>query len=85
MQALKRNMVYPHFAYITYGGYPEKWWTDEVAGGPLDDVECTNDDLNAFIQNARPLQLRFFPEPDHHNLETDAGFVRALKIYYTCN
>ena len=78
LQALKRNMVYPHFAYITYGGYPEKWWTDEVAGAPMDDPECTNDALNTFIQNARPLQLHFFPEPDDYDLQTDAGFVRTL-------
>ena len=76
-------MVYPHFAYITYGGYNEKWWTDEVAGESLNDEECTTDALNAFVRNSRPLQLHFFPEPDDHNVPTDAGFVRHLVCVHT--
>ena len=74
LQAAKHELVYPNFAWIIYGSYPEKWWTDSVAGDHLD--ECTEDELNNFLILARPLIMQIIPEPENEDAPTDTGFVR---------
>ena len=73
LQAAKRNMVYPHYGWILYAWYPDKWWTEEIAGEPLD--ECTDKELEEFLWQARPLTIHLLPEPDDHDIPTVAGFV----------
>ena len=59
-----------------FGWYPDKWWTEEVAGEHIDG--CTDDELEAFIGNARPLLLNILPEPDDYDAVADAGYVSEL-------
>ena len=73
VQAYKRDLVYPHYGWIMFGWYPENWWKEEVAGEHID--ECTDDQLEEFLRKARPLIIHFIPEPDDHDLTTDANIV----------
>jgi hypothetical protein len=62
-----------------YGLYPEKWWTNDVAGDKLD--ECTDEDLENFLIMARPLIMDMIPEPDSEDAPTDTGFVRQSHFF----
>ena len=73
LQAYKRGYVYPHYAWILFGWYEEKWWTAEVAGERLDD--CTDQQLEDFLQNSQAFLIDLLPEPDDYDLTTVAGFV----------
>ena len=72
MQASKRGLVYPHFGWIIFGWYADRWWTEEVA---QETIDCTDDELELFLGQARPLLIQLLPEPDDYNLTTDAGLV----------
>ena len=72
-QALKRGYLYPHYGWILYGWYPERWWTEEVAGEHID--ECTDRELEVFLRNSRSLIIHLQPEPDDFHQITDAGIV----------
>ena len=65
--------MYPHYGWITFGWYPDRWWTEEVAGEHID--ECTDEELEEFLRRSRPLVIHLIPEPDDYDLETDAGIV----------
>ena len=66
-------MIYPHYAWIIYDWYPEKWWTEEVDKHHL--KECTDEELEEFLQQSRALSINLFPEPDDLDSPTVAGFV----------
>ena len=53
--------------------YPEKWWTEEVDKHHL--KECTDEELEEFLQQSRALSINLFPEPDDLDIPTVAGFV----------
>ena len=76
MQAYKHNYLYPHYAWIIFGWYPDKWWTEEVAGEPLEG--CTDEDIEDFLQKSRVLLIHLLPEPDNFDLPTVAGFVSIV-------
>ncbi|CAI8046144.1 Gamma-aminobutyric acid type B receptor subunit 2 [Geodia barretti] len=71
-EAAKRNLVYPHYGWIMYTWYPERWWTEEVAGEHID--ECSDEEMEEFLVRAQPLLINLVPEPDDYNLQTVAGF-----------
>ena len=73
LQALNRGFVYPHYGWIMFGWYPDRWWTEEVASEHID--HCTDEELEAFLRNSRSLVIHLFPEPDNYDLKTDAGIV----------
>ena len=56
-----------------FGWYPDRWWTEKVAGEKIE--ECTDDELEVFLQKARPLIIQLVPEPDDHDMITDANIV----------
>ena len=58
--------------------YPDKWWTEEVAGEHLD--ACTDKELEDFIRKSRAISIHILPEPDDYDLPTDAGFVSIRSI-----
>ena len=58
-----------------YGWYIERWWTEEIA---REKIDCTDEELEAFLENSRILILHFLPEPDNHTLPTVAGFVSYI-------
>ena len=58
---------------MIFGGYNDKWWTEEVAGEHLD--ACTDEELEDFLRKSRALIIHRFPEPDDHDLPTVAKFV----------
>ena len=72
LQASRRDIVYPHYGWIIFGWYSERWWTEEVA---RERIDCTDEELESFLGKARPLLIQLLPEPDDYNLITDAGFV----------
>ena len=72
-QMYKRGLVYPHYGWIIYGWYPDKWWTEEVAGEHLD--ECTDQQLEEFLRMSQALFIDNIPEPDNYDLPTVAGYV----------
>ena len=78
MQAAKRGLVYPNYAWITFGAYPEKWWTAEVSGYHPEHVpvNCTDKELEEFLINARPIIIQqYHTTPDEVNDITEAGIV----------
>ena len=56
-----------------YGWYPDKWWTEESAGEHID--ECTDEEIETFLEQSRALVIHLLPEPDDYNQKTDAGMV----------
>ena len=73
MQASKRNLVYPHYAWIIYSFYPDKWWTEEVAKEHLE--ECSDLELEEFLLKSHALLIHLVPEPDDWDNLTAAGLV----------
>ena len=73
LQASKRNLVYPHYAWIIYSIYPDKWWTEEVANETL---ECSDQELEEFLLKSHALTIHLVPEPDDWNHLTAAGLVK---------
>ena len=56
-----------------FGWYPDKWWTEEVAGEHID--ECSDEELETFMKRSRSLIIDFLPEPDDYHQTADAGIV----------
>ena len=77
-QASKRGYTYPHYGWIVFGWYTDKWWTEESAGEHID--ECTDQEIEEFLEQSRALVIHLLPEPDDYNLITDAGIVSAQFI-----
>ena len=71
-------MVYPHYGWIIYSFYPERWWREEVAKEHLD--ECTDEELEDFLHDSRALIIHVLPEPDKTDIDTAAGLV-SIQIY----
>ena len=70
-------MVYPNYAWIIHGWYPDYWW--EI-GENLDG--CANETLKEFIVKAKPLIVYFLPEPDDTDSNvTAAGMVSIEKLF----
>jgi gamma-aminobutyric acid type B receptor len=63
--------VYPHYAWIIYSFYPDKWWTEEVAKEHLE--ECSDQELEDFLLKSHALIIHLVPEPDDWNRLTVAG------------
>ena len=70
--------MYPHYAWIIYSFYPERWWREEVAKEHLD--ECTDEELEDFLHDSRALIIHVLPEPDKKDIDTAAGLV-SIQIY----
>ena len=73
LQAARRNLTYPRYVWITFGWYPDSWWTQAVSTVY---VPCTDEELEAFILNARMIQIRQYPTPNDIDETTIAGIVR---------
>ena len=65
--------MYPHYGWIMFTWYPERWWTEEVAGENID--ECSDEELEDFLIRAKPLLINLVPEPDDYDEKTVAGYV----------
>jgi len=48
LQAAKRNLTYPRYAWIMFGWYPDKWWTGAMARNNL---SCSDEQLEVFTEN----------------------------------
>jgi len=81
LQAAKRNLTYPQYAWITYGWYPDNWWTKAVS---KNNVSCSDEQLEKFVEKARMLLIRQYPTPDDVDAATIAGIVssEALRASY---
>ena len=73
IQAAKRNLVYPNYAWIFYGLYPSRWWTEAVSRLPLED--CTDEELEQFLVDSRAIMAHIVPEPDDLDSPSSAGIV----------
>ena len=73
LQAAKRNLTYPRYAWIMFGWYPDRWWTGAVA---RNNVSCSDEQLEEFIENARMVLIRTSPIANDVNGTTIAGIVR---------
>ena len=71
MQAAKLGLTYPRYAWLTYGWYQDRWWTEEV--NPNNMVDCTDQQLATFLERALVLQIS--PRPDNSSAPTDTGLV----------
>ena len=78
LQASKRNLVYPNYAWIIYTIYPDKWWTEKVAEERLE--ECSDQELEEFLLRSRALLIHLVPEPDDWHYLTAAGLVYIIQI-----
>ncbi len=75
-QASKRGLTYPNYAWILYGWYREDWWMSDNPSS------CTNAEMEAFVEKARPIVVQQYPTADHLNESTDSGIVSRLVSYY---
>ena len=76
MQAAKRGLTYPRYAWIAYDWYPRGWWkVDEKGEG---DLECNTEILKTFLKGT--ISLRRYPAPDDSSAVTDAGIVSTPKL-----
>ena len=73
VQAAKRKLEYPHYAWIIYAWYPERWWLEEIAGEHI--TECSDKELEDFLLKSRALEIHLFPEADDFDKPTVTGFV----------
>ena len=73
LQALKHNLVYPHYAWIMYNFYPHKWWTEEVAEEHLE--ECPDQKLENFLLQSHALLVQLTTVPYDRDATTIAGLV----------
>ena len=74
-QAAKRNLVYPHYAFIMHAVYPDQWWTMEKSGGRYLEG-CSDEMLEEFLIKSRAFMIHIFPETDNISAMTDSGIVR---------
>jgi len=74
LQAAKRNLTYPRYAWITFGWFPDSWWTKAVS---KNNVSCSDQQLEEFVEKARMLQIQQFPTPDDVDAATIAGIVSS--------
>lgn len=75
-----RNLTYPRYAWITFGWYPDGWWTRAVSS---DYVSCSDEELETFILNAGMIQIRQYPTPNNIDGTTIAGIVRLCAFHLT--
>ncbi|XP_064390850.1 gamma-aminobutyric acid type B receptor subunit 2-like isoform X2 [Halichondria panicea] len=54
-EAYIRGFIYPNYAWLTYGWYQDRWWTEEVNPEP---TNCTDDQLAEALHRSIALQLR---------------------------
>ena len=81
LQAAKQNLTYPRYSWITFGGYPVGWWTNEVS---KNNVSCSDQQLEDFIVKARMLLIQQYPTPDNIDGTTIAEIV-SLKVLVVIN
>ena len=74
MQAIRKNITYPKYAWIMFDWYPKNWWK-QLNGSK---VKCSEDELARFLDKV--LTLRRYPEADDVNATTDAGIVRESTV-----
>ena len=75
MQAQKKGLGYPRYAWIGYDFYPQEWWTRDVS---MDQLNCSDDELARFID--KMITLRRHPTEDDVNATTDTGIVRKHSV-----
>ena len=75
-KASKRGFIYPHYGWIVFGWYPDRWWTEEVAGEHIDD--CTDEELETFMGKSRMLMILMTLNNDNVHQITDAGIVGLM-------
>ena len=80
LQAAHHKLHYPHYAWIIFDWYPERWWTEEVANETIDG--CSDKVLEAFLIQSRALLIHIGPEADDNDEATDAGIVRGITLLY---
>ncbi|XP_064390853.1 gamma-aminobutyric acid type B receptor subunit 2-like [Halichondria panicea] len=69
-QAYLRGYTYPKYAWLTYGWYQDRWWTEEVNPEP---TNCTDDQLAEALHRSIALQL--LPNLNKLNSTTDTGLT----------
>ena len=80
-QAAHRKLFYPHYAWLIYDWYPERWWTEEVANETIEG--CSDEMLEAFLIHSRALLIHVLPEPDDIDAITAAGIVRKVNGFFS--
>ena len=71
MQAFKKGFAYPRYVWMTFDWYPQRWWTKKLS---LDEIDCTDDELERFLDTA--ITLRRHPTQEDVNAVTNTGIVR---------
>lgn len=61
-------MVYPHYGWIIYAWYPERWWKEDIAEDHIH--ECTDEMLEDFLWKSQDLMIHLFPKPNDHDLNS---------------
>ena len=79
MQAIRKNITYPKYAWIMFDWYPKNWWK-QLNGS---NITCSEDQLARFLDKV--LTLRRYPEADDVNATTDAGIVRESTFFIETN
>ena len=73
VQAVKHNLVYPNYGWITW--YRKNWWAGNFS------YHCTKEEIKGFLQQSWTLSIKFHLEPDDSDIPTAAGFVRHILQY----
>ena len=74
LQALRHNLVYPNYGWITWHGTNKMW---KEPGNFSND--CTEEEVEEFIQESRILSITSFLNPDNSDIPTASGLVRQYK------
>ena len=74
MQAYRRGLTHPHYVWITYGWYQDRWWSADVSSLRVD---CTDQEMVRQVHRALALQL--LPEGHDPNAMTDTGLVSGTR------
>ncbi|XP_064390840.1 gamma-aminobutyric acid type B receptor subunit 2-like [Halichondria panicea] len=69
-EAYLRGYTYPKYAWLTYGWYQDRWWTEEVYP---ELTNCTDNQLAEFLHRSIALQL--LPNLNELNATTDTGLT----------
>lgn len=72
IQAAKRGLTHPKYAWIAFDWYPRGWWKQTSDK----DGNCDIDFLEKFLE--RMISVRRYPAPDDSSATTDAGIVSNM-------
>ena len=74
LQAYKRGMTYPRYAFITYGWYRNHWWVSQG------DINCTVQEMEKVLNHS--LAVFAYPRIQNSMEVVDAGIVSTSLILY---